>query len=60
MSKLIHLDRKKVKGACEKFKTLVNSDEELKRQFEYMESIIERVKKERDEKHKIEKGGHKK
>jgi hypothetical protein len=60
MSKLIHVEHDKVKDACEKLKRLAKSDEELKQQFKYMETILERVKKERDEKHKNETGGHKK
>ncbi len=60
MSKIIYLDRKKVKSACEKFEKIMGSDEVLKQQSNYMESVIARVKKERTEKYKIEKGGQKK
>ena len=57
MAKFIHVEGKKVKAANEKLMTLINKDKELKKELAENNAADARVKKKRDRKFKMKKGG---
>ena len=57
MAKFIHVERKKVKAANKKLMTLINKDKELKKELAENNVADARVKKKRDRKFKMKKGG---
>ena len=57
MAKFIHVERKKVKAANKKLMTLINKDKELKKELAENSAADARVKKKRDRKFKMKKGG---
>jgi hypothetical protein len=57
MAKFIHVDAKRVKAASRKLMTLINKDQELKKELAENNAADKRVKIERDQELKMKKGG---
>jgi hypothetical protein len=59
MAKFIHVDAKRVKAASRKLRTLINKDQELKKELVENNAADAKVKKKRDQEFKMQKGGQK-
>ena len=59
MAKSVHIEGKKVKAANKKLLALINKDPELKKELAEITAADARVKRKRDQKYKMKKGGKK-